>query len=57
MRLGQQSSALVFGAFEHAAFPGRPAGHDHRPLPSGERPGDIGIGHRVEPQLDQIGVA
>ena len=46
---------LGFGVLERAAFPLRPARHDDRRRPPGERGGHIRVGDRIEPQLDQIG--
>ena len=53
----EEPTALFFRAVERAAFPGRPAGDDHRQPPAGERAGDVRVADRVEPQLDEVGVA
>ena len=55
-RGGKDALALLFRSGEPAAFPGRTAGHDDGPRPAGKRGRGVRVAHRVEPQLDQIGV-
>ena len=51
----QDRQALGLAALEAAAFPGRPAGGDHRPAAAGQ--GRVGVGpiQQVEAQLHQVG--
>ena len=54
-RTTQNAVTLVLGACEPSAFPCRPAGHDDRARPVRQRPLQVEIAHRVEPELDQVG--
>ena len=54
-RAQQDAPPLLLGPREPAALPDRPAGDHDRAGPTGEGTVDIGVGHAVEPQLDEVG--
>ena len=55
-RVGEDALSLFFRPLEVTAFPLRTARDDDGTAAAGQRAGDVGVAHRVETELDQIGV-
>jgi hypothetical protein len=55
-RVVQYPAPLLLRAGELPAFPFRAAGHNHRAAAVGNGAGDVRIAHRVEAELDEVGL-